>query len=643
MKYDTKSERNASLGSGDSRICIAILDGPVDVTHPCFRGAKLEELDTVTSCAAADKQASAHGTHVTSIIFGQPDTEIDGIAPSCSGLIIPIFSSEDKTSESGLYCSQLDLARAILLAVEHGAHIINISAGQLSKTPEPSAILAHAIETCTTHNVLIVAAAGNDGCECIHLPAAASAVLAVGAMDGLGSPLPSSNWGQVYRNQGILAPGVDILGAKPGGGVTGKSGTSFATPIVSGLIALIASLQIKQGRLPDLYGIRNALLKTAITRPVSDSWDRKRILAGYLNLAGLTDLINPQSLSMESTYMNDTNDVAPVSLIQNSGFSNNPQTPTLSSGFIGVPNDQIRLSECNCNGGAKKCECGSCESGGQSGERKMQKPGIVYALGKIGYDFGSESRRDSFIQSMPAQQNNPYLANDLLSHLKQNPYDASSIIWTLSLDATPIYAIHPAGPFAATAYERLREFLDGQYNEGVELVSIPGTIAGSVRLQSGQVLPIVIPEIRGMFSWATETLVQQSYGVKPDESDKEKRESYERVIQGLTDYLNRVYYDLRNLGLTAEERAVNFSATNAFQVADVIRRTTMEDLDLDTFLVKKSPICRPESDCYDVELSFFNPNNISIANRVYRFTIDVSDVIPVSIGETRTWTKRTRP
>ncbi len=97
---------------------------------------------------------------------------------------------------------------------------------------------------------------------------------------------------------------------------------------------------------------------------------------------------------------------------------------------------------------------------------------------------------------------------------------------------------------------------------------------------------------------------------------------------------------MRNLGVTGEDRALNYSATNAVQIADVVRVSTQQQLDLDTILVKKSPICRINSECYDVELSFFNPNNTNVANRVFRFTVDVSDVIPVTVGTVRTWTKR---
>jgi len=57
------------------------------------------------------------------------------------------------------------------------------------------------------------------------------ALLAVGAMDERGHPLDFSNWGDAYQQQGILAPGENILGAKPGGSTERLSDTSFATPI----------------------------------------------------------------------------------------------------------------------------------------------------------------------------------------------------------------------------------------------------------------------------------------------------------------------------------------------------------------------------------------------------------------------------
>jgi cyanobactin maturation PatA/PatG family protease len=280
------------LGRGDSRICIAILDGPVDVTHPCFHGAKLTQLRTLVNLNQRGGPAAAHGTHVASIIFGQPGTAVAGIAPDCSGLVVPIFS--DEAPDGGLACSQLDLARAILLAIENGAHVINISGGQLTPSGKPEPILGQAIESCRKHNILIVAAAGNDGCECLHVPAAAPSVLVVGAMDRDGTPLESSNWGEAYRDQGILAPGRDVLGAVPGG-IARNSGTSFAAPIVSALVGLLLSRQIERGETPDPHAVRAALLQSATPSRVAPlptaegSWSDGSILkAQSTNLNGET-------------------------------------------------------------------------------------------------------------------------------------------------------------------------------------------------------------------------------------------------------------------------------------------------------------------------------------------------------------------
>lgn len=106
---------------GDPHICVAVLDGVVDQTHPCFQGANLTRVPTLVQSGANSGQMSTHGTHVASIIFGQHSSPVQGIAPQCQGLIIPIFDDEKRA------VSQLDLSRAINQAVNAGVHIINIS------------------------------------------------------------------------------------------------------------------------------------------------------------------------------------------------------------------------------------------------------------------------------------------------------------------------------------------------------------------------------------------------------------------------------------------------------------------------------------------------------------------------------------
>ncbi|XGB41695.1 MAG: S8 family serine peptidase [Nodosilinea sp. LVE1205-7] len=236
------------LGSpllGHPEICIAVLDGPVDRSHPCFDGADLTVLPTlVADGARVDGAMSSHGTHVASIIFGQPGSPVTGVAPQCRGLIVPVFADDRRSA------TQLDLARGIEQAANAGALVINLSGGQLTDFGEAEGWLENAVRLCQERNILLVAAAGNDGCACLHVPAALPNVLAVGAMDARGHPLDFSNWGDRYQQQGILAPGENILGAKPGGGTERLNGTSFATPIVAGVAALLLSEQVRRGKPP---------------------------------------------------------------------------------------------------------------------------------------------------------------------------------------------------------------------------------------------------------------------------------------------------------------------------------------------------------------------------------------------------------
>ena len=263
-------------------------------------------------------------------------------------------------------------------------------------------------------------------------------------------------------------------------------------------------------------------------------------------------------------------------------------------------------------------------------------PQLVFALGTLGYDFGSEARRDSIAQHMEGSPHDP---NQLLSYLEANPWDAASIFWTLNLDATPIHAIYPQGAFAEETYDRLRQFLHEQLTEGVERVSVPGIITGQVTLMSGQVVPTIHPNLRCMYNWTTSTLVEAVAGKPPADSAKGKeRDVYTQTIEAVSNFLERVYHELRNLGKTSQERAINFAATNALNVERIFEAALREEMQLDTIEVERSPICRPDSECWEVKLTFFNPKRqLEQARRVYRFTVDVSDVCPVMVGKVRSW------
>ncbi|NER95554.1 MAG: PatA/PatG family cyanobactin maturation protease [Symploca sp. SIO1B1] len=659
-----------AVSKGDNRICIAVLDGLMDLSHSCFKDAQITQVQTLVSGAAGRGAALQHGTHVSSIIFGQHGSPVAGIAPDCRGLIVPIF--QDGPGDSIASCSQVDLARAITQAVQHGANVINISGGQLTQSGEAGHLLTKAIQYCVDNNVAIVAAAGNDGCECLNLPAAIPTVLAVGAMNDQGVPFDFSNWGKTYQTQGILAPGENILGAVPGGGTVRKSGTSFATAIISGIVGLLLSIQLKQGDKPDPQGVQAALLESANScNPIQDE-DCRRYLVGSLNLGGALASIAGKQQNQPGAIQGEARGVSepkiseqeagsgaselklsePMSdrqpesaaiqvaeaialgretiperllgnMAQTNAISNvNQQLSGLTAATVFTeavaPTDAVTAAECATCGGATQ---------------------LVYAVGTLGYDFITQARRDSIVQdgrAIMGQTWNPNQPNEMLQYFQQQPWESEAVLWTLNQEETPIYGILPNGAYAAVGFERLRALLGQQLDGSVERVSIPGYQAGSAKLLNGQVIPVIIPAIRGIYGWTTGNLVNLLYGERPN-TEAEQAE-YDGQVGGLANFLDRIYYELRNLGTIPQERALNYAATNALQVANVYREAAGENTNLDRIEVEKSPLCRPESDCWDVKLTFFDPSNrTERARKVYRFTVDVSDVVPVTIGRVRSW------
>ncbi len=198
-------------------------------------------------------------------------------------MILPIFA--DGMGRGLHSCSQADLARAILRALEGQAAVINISGGQRFPRGGAHPFLVDAIRLCGERGTAVVAAAGNDGCECLHLPAAVPGVLTVGALGRSGRPLPSSNWGRADRSRGIMAPGEAIPAASTGGGVEPCTGTSYAAAIVSGVIALLVSLLKKVGRPADAPSVAAALVETAQGCRLDDGREVcRRLLAGRMDL-----------------------------------------------------------------------------------------------------------------------------------------------------------------------------------------------------------------------------------------------------------------------------------------------------------------------------------------------------------------------
>lgn len=277
--------------------------------------------------------------------------------------------------------------------------------------------------------------------------------------------------------------------------------------------------------------------------------------------------------------------------------------------------------------------CGCAGHGASATGDTFISGDYVYALGHIGYDFRSHGRRDSVRQRMSdgASPDNPH---DMVAHLEEYPADAAALQWTLSMEGAPIYAIEPVGPFAAETFAVLRQFLRDHIEEDVERVSLPGTILGTAVHKNGSRLPVVAPELRGMYSWTTEAIVS----TLTSDPGRPKDSNPQELRDGVRNFLERVYYELRNLGRDPWDRALNFAATNAFEVERVYEQAYRENMELDTIEVIPAVLHPGTSSHWDVKLTFFFPERATQSVRkVYRFTVNVEDVVPATVGPMRSW------
>jgi cyanobactin maturation PatA/PatG family protease len=673
---------------GDSRIKIAILDGAADLDRACFQGAKISQFkpywaedielnedyyhylklttdfnqqqkakkeqdpDHDKDEAKKERDAffehfpepiraridfSSHATHIASTILGQHGSPVAGIAPNCTAINIPITFADNN------FISFVNLTHAINEALKAEVNIIHIAACHPTQSGIAQEIFARAVKQCQDSNILIVAPGGNDKGECWCIPAILPDVLTVGAMRDDGQPFKFSNYGGDYQEKGVMANGENILGATPGTDVpVREKGTSCAAPIVTGISALLMSLQLQKGEKPNAEKVRQAILQSAIPCDPKEVEEPERCLLGKLNIAGAYQLLIGKSLTaienagvmpLESNI--PSNRVSPLkrteSSVNKSLITVGDVIPSNHSTTIAIA--PITVSE-------------TVQGITASAASKR-----VYVLGSIGYDFGNEARRDSFKQLMPAVEidgimvpTNPYDARQLVNYLAENPSEHKSLIWTINQELNPIYAIAVKGGFAADVYETLQLILAGQIepensDNYIERVSIPGELTDQkIELFSGQEVPVItVNNVRGMYGWKVNSLVDAALQILSEELADENEIQMRR---SLSSFLKRVYFELQNLGQTAKDRALNFAATNAFQAASSFAQAISTGMELDTIEVEKSPFCRVNSDCWDIKLKFFDPDRGLRAKKVYLFTIDVSYLIPVTLGEVRSWSVR---
>lgn len=229
--------------SGGLGVNVAILDTGVLKTHPDLKDRikackDLSGLVTIVEGKCDDK--NGHGTHVAGIIAadgGSDGLGIYGMVPGANLFVYKVCSNNGT-------CWADDVAIALRMAADDGANIVNMSLG----SDNPSQLITDATGYAVLKNVLVVAAAGNDGpyVGSIDYPGADVNVIAVGAVD---KDIQISDWSSRGNNSTtkpyfveekdieFVAPGVNIESTWKDGGYAILSGTSMASPHVAGLAA----------------------------------------------------------------------------------------------------------------------------------------------------------------------------------------------------------------------------------------------------------------------------------------------------------------------------------------------------------------------------------------------------------------------
>ena len=213
--------------TGAPGVIIAVIDTGIDTTHPDFAGKLVSGYNFVAQTTDVT-DLNGHGTQTAGTAAADTNNGVGVAGVDWQSQIMPLVACD-----SGGNCQYSAIESAITYAADHGAKVISISIGGTSD----SSALQSAINYAWNKGLVIVAASGNGGTNMLYYPGGDQNVVGVGATcDTLNTLCGFSNYG---TGLDVVAPGGNIFTTAAGGGYTYDSGTSFSTPIVSGVAALL--------------------------------------------------------------------------------------------------------------------------------------------------------------------------------------------------------------------------------------------------------------------------------------------------------------------------------------------------------------------------------------------------------------------
>lgn len=238
---------NYKIQSSNRKVKIAVIDSGIN-----FKNENLSLCNGGSACVSEVDQNNntdfEHGTMVAGIIAAYPhnDKGVRGINPNVKLISIDISDNDGLTNINGLI-------EAIQIAIDDNVDIINMSLG----VDNNDSRLKNIINKAYKNGIIIVAAAGNESTDKILYPAKYKNVIAVGAYSKSGKKMYGKSDKIVY------APGEHIVTTystkESDTDYTGETGTSLATPMVTGMISII--LQHTNATQKEIYNYYSNLTK----------------------------------------------------------------------------------------------------------------------------------------------------------------------------------------------------------------------------------------------------------------------------------------------------------------------------------------------------------------------------------------------
>lgn len=226
--------------TGTPSVVVAVLDTGIDATHPEFSGRLVPGYDALHDKpdSSADYSPTnddeGHGTHVSGTVAAAANNGqgIAGIAPGVSIMPVKVLDS----AGGGQF---EDMVIGMNWAIGHGARIITLSLGG-TLSPAGVANLQPTFDAAYAAGAVVVAASGNDGASIDEYPCNFAHVICVGSTTTDGGTV--STFSTRTTGLALVAPGEGVVSALPGNSYGYGTGTSMATPHVTGAVALLRAL-----------------------------------------------------------------------------------------------------------------------------------------------------------------------------------------------------------------------------------------------------------------------------------------------------------------------------------------------------------------------------------------------------------------